>query len=249
MHTLVMIRHGQSLWNQENRFTGWADIDLSAQGHEEARAAGELLKREGYAFDVAHTSVLKRAIHTLWDVMDAMDLAWLPVHTDWRLNERHYGQLTGLNKAEVAARHGAEQVHIWRRSYAVRPPALDPKDNFCAGDPRYAALDPAQIPLTECLKDTVARVLPYWHDVLAPALRAGQRVLVAAHGNSMRALIKYLDNVSDADITGVNVPNGVPLVYRFNAALEPVEHCYLGDADVIAAKAAAVAAQGQANAR
>lgn len=249
MYTLVMIRHGQSLWNQENRFTGWADIDLSEQGRREAREAGELLKREGYAFDVAHTSVLKRAVHTLWGVLDAMELQWLPVHTDWRLNERHYGALTGKNKAEVAAQHGDEQVHIWRRSYDVRPPALDPADNFCAGDPRYAALAPAQIPLTECLKDTVARAMPYWREVLAPAIRSGQRVLVAAHGNSMRALIKYLDNVSDADITGVNVPNGVPLVYRFDAALKPVEHFYLGDADAIAAKAAAVAAQGHAKAK
>ena len=246
MHTLVMIRHGQSLWNQEGRFTGWADIDLSEQGRTEAREAGELLQREGYTFDAAHTSVLKRAIHTLWDALDAMDLAWLPVHNDWRLNERHYGALTGQNKAEVAAAHGDEQVHIWRRSYDVRPPALDPADDFCAGDPRYAALKPGQIPLTECLKDTVARVLPYWHEVLAPALRDGQRVLIAAHGNSMRALIKYFDGVSDADITGVNVPNGVPLVYRFNDDLKPTEHFYLGDADVIAAKAAAVAAQGQA---
>jgi 2,3-bisphosphoglycerate-dependent phosphoglycerate mutase len=246
MHTLVMIRHGQSLWNQEGRFTGWADIDLSEQGRTEAREAGELLHREGYAFDVAHTSVLKRAIHTLWNALDAMDLAWLPVRNDWRLNERHYGALTGQNKAEVAAAHGDEQVHIWRRSYDVRPPALNPADNFCADDPRYAALEPNQIPLTECLKDTVARVLPYWHEVLAPALRDGQRVLIAAHGNSMRALIKYLDGVSDADITGINVPNGVPLVYRFDDAMKPIEHFYLGDADVIAAKAAAVAAQGQA---
>ncbi|WIG56958.1 MAG: Phosphoglycerate mutase [Rhodanobacteraceae bacterium] len=248
MHTLVMIRHGQSLWNRENRFTGWADIDLSEQGRVEAREAGELLKREGYAFDVAHTSVLTRAVHTLWGVMDAMDRAWLPVLTDWRLNERHYGALTGMNKAEIAAKHGDEQVHIWRRSYDVPPPPLDPADNFCANDPRYAKLDPAQIPLTECLKDTVARVLPYWHETLAPAIRSGQRVLVAAHGNSMRALVKYLDGISDADITDLNIPNGVPLVYQFDEALKPINHFYLGDADAIAAKEAAVAAQGRANA-
>ncbi|TAN05613.1 MAG: 2,3-diphosphoglycerate-dependent phosphoglycerate mutase [Rhodanobacteraceae bacterium] len=248
MHTLVMLRHGQSLWNQEGRFTGWADIDLSEQGRREAREAGELLRREGYSFDAAHTSVLKRAIHTLWGALDAMDLAWLPVRNDWRLNERHYGQLTGQNKAEVAARHGDAQVHIWRRSYDVRPPALAPADNFCADDPRYAGLEPGQIPLTECLKDTVARVMPYWHEVLAPAIQGGQRVLVAAHGNSMRALIKYLDGISDADITSVNVPNGVPLVYRFNDDLLPVEHFYLGDAAAIAAKTAAVANQGRANA-
>ncbi|HEX5953444.1 MAG TPA: 2,3-diphosphoglycerate-dependent phosphoglycerate mutase [Rhodanobacteraceae bacterium] len=246
MHTLVMIRHGQSLWNRENRFTGWADIDLSEQGRTEAREAGELLKREGYMFDVAHTSVLKRAVHTLWGVMDAMDLAWLPVLTDWRLNERHYGALTGLNKAEIAARHGDEQVHIWRRSYDVPPPPLDPAENFCANDPRYAKLEPAQIPLTECLKDTVARVLPYWHEVLAPALLGGQRVLVSAHGNSMRALVKYLDGISDEAITGLNIPNGVPLVYEFNEALKPARHFYLGDAAAIAAKETAVANQGRA---
>ena len=246
MRTLVMIRHGQSLWNRDNRFTGWADVDLTGQGRTEAREAGELLKREGYAFDVAHTSVLQRAVHTLWGVMDAMNCAWLPVVTDWRLNERHYGALTGKHKAEIAAEHGDEQVHIWRRSYDVPPPPLDPIDDFCANDPRYANLDRAQSPLTECLKDTVARVLPYWHEVLAPAIRADQRVVVAAHGNSMRALVKYLDGISDADITGLNIPNGVPLVYRFDAALKPLEHFYLGDADAIAAKAAAVAAQGRA---
>lgn len=248
MHTLVMIRHGQSLWNRENRFTGWADIDLSEQGRVEAREAGELLKKEGYAFDLAHTSVLRRAVHTLWGIQDAMDLTWLPVMPEWRLNERHYGALTGMNKAEIAAQHGDAQVHIWRRSYDVPPPPLDPAANFCANDPRYAKLDPAQIPLTECLKDTVARVLPYWHATLAPAIRSGQRVLVVAHGNSMRALVKYLDGISDADITGLNVPNGIPLVYRFDDALKPLEHFYLGNADAIAAKAAAVANQGRAGA-
>ena len=246
MHTLVMIRHGQSLWNRENRFTGWADVDLSEQGRTEAREAGELLKREGYTFDVAHTSVLKRAVHTLWCVQDAMDLAWIPVLTDWRLNERHYGALTGLNKAEIAAKHGDEQVHIWRRSYDVPPPPLEPAENFSANDPRYARLDPAQIPLTECLKDTVARVLPYWHEALAPAIREGQRVLVSAHGNSMRALVKYLDGISDDAITGLNIPNGVPLVYEFDEALKPVRHFYLGDAAAIAAKEAVVANQGRA---
>ncbi|HET7371653.1 MAG TPA: 2,3-diphosphoglycerate-dependent phosphoglycerate mutase [Gammaproteobacteria bacterium] len=248
MHTLVLIRHGQSLWNKQNRFTGWADVDLSEQGRDEAREAGELLKHEGYAFDVAHTSVLTRAVHTLWGVQDAMNLAWLPVHTDWRLNERHYGGLTGLDKAEVAARYGDEQVHIWRRSYDVPPPPMDPKDNDYANDPRYAKLEPAQIPLTECLKDTVARVLPYWHEMLAPAIRGGQRVLVSAHGNSMRALVKYLDGISDTDITGINIPNGVPLVYEFDDDLKPLKHFYLGDQAAIAAKAAAVANQGRAKA-
>jgi 2,3-bisphosphoglycerate-dependent phosphoglycerate mutase len=246
MYTLVMIRHGESLWNRENRFTGWADVDLSEQGRTEAREAGELLKREGYMFDVAHTSVLKRAVHTLWGVQDAMDLAWIPVLTDWRLNERHYGALTGLNKADIAAKHGDEQVHIWRRSYDVPPPPLDPAENFSANDPRYAKLDPAQVPLTECLKDTVARVLPYWHEALAPAILAGQRVLVSAHGNSMRALVKYLNGISDDAITGLNIPNGVPLVYEFDEALKPVRHFYLGDAAAIAAKEAAVANQGRA---
>ncbi|HEU0277537.1 MAG TPA: 2,3-diphosphoglycerate-dependent phosphoglycerate mutase [Rhodanobacteraceae bacterium] len=246
MYTLVMIRHGQSTWNKENRFTGWTDVDLTEQGRTEAREAGELLKREGYTFDVTHTSVLKRAVHTLWRVLDAMELQWLPVHTDWRLNERHYGALTGLNKAEVAAKHGDEQVHIWRRSYDVPPPAMDPKDNPFAGDRRYASLAPGQLPLTECLKDTVARVLPYWHEVLAPAIKRGERVLVSAHGNSMRALIKYLDGISDADIPNLNIPNGVPLVYQFDDTLSPVKHFYLGDAAAIAAKAAAVANQGRA---
>jgi 2,3-bisphosphoglycerate-dependent phosphoglycerate mutase len=244
MPTLVLIRHGQSIWNQENRFTGWTDVDLSEQGRDEAREAGALLKDEGYAFDIAHTSVLKRAVRTLWEIQDVMDLMWLPVVTDWRLNERHYGGLTGLNKAEVAAKYGDEQVHIWRRSYDVPPPPLDPRDNKWAGDPRYAALDPAQIPLTECLKDTVARVLPYWHEVLAPAVREGRRVLVVAHGNSLRALIKYLDGISDEDIVGLNIPTGVPVVYEFDAELKPIRRAYLGDPDAISARAAAVAAQG-----
>lgn len=246
MHTLVMIRHGQSLWNKENRFTGWADVDLTAQGIDEARAAGELLKAEGYRFDLAHTSVLRRAVRTLWHVQEAMGLMWLPVHTDWRLNERHYGALTGLDKAETAAKYGDEQVHIWRRSYDVPPPALEPGQNEAAHDPRYANLAAGDIPLTECLKDTVARVLPYWHGTLAPAIRAGRRVLVSAHGNSMRALVKYLDGIGDDAIVNLNIPNGVPLVYEFDDALKPLRHYYLGDADEIAAKAAAVANQGKA---
>ncbi|HEX7130849.1 MAG TPA: 2,3-diphosphoglycerate-dependent phosphoglycerate mutase [Rhodanobacteraceae bacterium] len=248
MPTLVLIRHGQSQWNKENRFTGWADVDLSELGRQEAREAGELLKREGFAFDHAHTSVLKRAVRTLWQVQDAMDLMWLPVRTDWRLNERHYGALTGLDKAETAAKYGDEQVHIWRRSYDIRPPAWTPAQNAMASDPRYAALRPEQIPLTECLKDTVARVLPYWHDTLAPAIKAGQRVLVVAHGNSLRALIKYLDDISDDAIVELNIPTGVPIVYEFDEALNSKGRRYLGDEAEIAAKAAAVAKQGKAKA-
>ncbi len=246
MHKLVLIRHGQSQWNLDNRFSGWADVDITAQGMDEARQAGRMLQAAGFSFDVAHTSVLKRAVRTLWGVQDAMDLMWLPVLTDWRLNERHYGALTGLNKAETAAKYGEDQVRIWRRSYDVRPPPLERSANQSVHDPRYAALDPNDIPDTECLKDTVARVLPYWHAVLAPAIRAGQRVLVVAHGNSLRALVKYLDGISDEDIVGVNVPNGVPLVYEFDDALKPLRHEYLGDAAAIAAKMAAVANQGKA---
>ncbi len=246
MHKLVLIRHGQSQWNLDNRFSGWADVDLTAQGMDEAREAGTLLREAGFGFDVAHTSVLKRAVRTLWGVQEAMDLMWLPVLTDWRLNERHYGALTGLNKADTAAKFGEAQVKIWRRSYDVPPPPLKHVDNTAVGDPRYAALAPAQIPDTECLKDTVARVLPYWHEVLAPAIRTGQRVLVVAHGNSLRALIKYLDGISDTDIVGLNVPNGVPLVYTFDDDLKPQHHAYLGDAAAIAAKVAAVANQGKA---
>jgi len=246
MHTLVLIRHGQSQWNLENRFTGWADVDLTEQGAAEAREAGRLLLEAGFDFDIAHTSVLKRAVRTLWHVQDVMDRMWLPVVTDWRLNERHYGALTGLNKAETAEKYGDEQVHEWRRSYDTPPPALDADDNPFAGDPRYAGLEPAQVPLTECLKDTVARVLPYWHESLAPAIRAGHRVLVAAHGNSMRALVKYLDGISDADIAGVNIPNGVPLVYQFDADMNPVKHYYMGDPEALKAKMQAVANQGKA---
>ena len=247
MPTLVLLRHGQSQWNMENRFTGWADVDLSELGRQEAREAGELLKREGFDFDHAHTSVLKRAVRTLWQAQDAMDRMWLPVRTDWRLNERHYGALTGLDKAETAAKYGDEQVHVWRRSYDIQPPAWTPEQNVMAKDPRYASLQPEQIPLTECLKDTVARVLPYWHDTLAPAIRAGQRVLVVAHGNSLRALIKYLDNISDEAIVELNIPTGVPIVYEFDEALNSKGRRYLGDAAAIAAKAAAVAKQGKAS--
>ncbi|MCE5233742.1 MAG: 2,3-diphosphoglycerate-dependent phosphoglycerate mutase [Mizugakiibacter sp.] len=248
MHRLVLIRHGQSLWNQENRFTGWADVDLTAQGIAEAQEAGRLLKEAGFTFDLAHTSLLKRAVRTLWHVQETMDLMWLPVYTTWRLNERHYGALTGLNKAETAAQYGDRQVLVWRRSYDVPPPALAPEADTFAGDARYADLAPGEVPLTECLKDTVARVLPYWHDTLAPAIRAGRRVVVSAHGNSMRALIKYLDGISDDAIVGLNVPNGVPLVYEFDAALKPIRSYYLGDQAAIAAKMAAVAQQGKAKA-
>ena len=245
-HRLVLVRHGQSEWNLENRFSGWADVDLTPQGVAEAKEAGELLRDAGYGFDEAHTSPLKRAVRTLWQVQDAMGLMWLPVRIDWRLNERHYGALTGLNKAETAAQYGEAQVKIWRRSYDIPPPAMARADNQALRDPRYATLDPAQIPDTECLKDTVARVLPYWHEVLAPALRGGRRVLVAAHGNSIRALVKYLDGISGADIVEVNIPNGVPLVYEFDDALRPLRHYYLGDAAAIEAKMAAVANQGKA---
>ncbi len=246
MHKLVLIRHGQSQWNLDNRFSGWADVDLTAQGIAEASAAGAQLQQADYQFDVAHTSVLKRCVRTLWHVQESLEQMWIPVLTDWRLNERHYGALTGLNKAETAARYGEEQVQIWRRSYDTPPPPLERSANEAVHDPRYAALDPAEIPDTECLKDTVARVLPYWHEVLAPALRAGQRVLVVAHGNSMRALVKYLDGISDDDIVAVNIPNGIPLVYEFDEHLKPLRHYYLGDPAEIEAKMAAVANQGKA---
>jgi 2,3-bisphosphoglycerate-dependent phosphoglycerate mutase len=246
MYKLVLIRHGQSQWNLDNRFSGWADVDLTEQGEAEAAEAGRLLKENGYTFDVAHTSVLKRAVRTLWGALDAMNLMWLPVVTDWRLNERHYGGLTGLNKAETAAKYGEDQVKIWRRSYDIPPPPLERDKNDAVNDPRYAHLDPSMIPDTECLKDTVDRVLPYWHDVLAPAIASGQRVVVAAHGNSLRALLKYLDNMSEEEIVELNIPNGVPLVYEFDENLKPIRHYYLGDAEAIAAKMAAVANQGKA---
>jgi 2,3-bisphosphoglycerate-dependent phosphoglycerate mutase len=247
MHKLVLIRHGESTWNLDNRFTGWTDVPLTATGVEQARQAGRLLKEAGYEFDVAFTSVLKRAIWTLWHCLDEMDRTWLPVVKDWRLNERHYGALQGLNKAEVARQYGDAQVLVWRRSYDIPPPVLDAQDPRSErGDLRYQALDPAQVPLTECLKDTVARVLPCWNDLLAPAIRRGQRVVVAAHGNSIRALVKYLDGISDADIVGLNIPNGIPLVYELDADLRPIRHDYLGDAEAAAKAAAAVANQGKA---
>ena len=247
MYKLVLLRHGESQWNLENRFTGWTDVDLTESGRREAQAAGELLLREGYRFDIAYTSVLRRAIRTLWITLDAMDLMWLPVVHSWRLNERHYGALQGLNKAETAARFGEEQVLAWRRAYAIAPDPLTPDDVRWAGkDPRYRHLKPDEVPATESLKDTVVRVLPFWSDSIAPAIQRGRRVLVAAHGNSMRALIKYLDSISDEDIIGVNVPTARPLVYELDAELKPIRSYYLGDPDEIARAAAAVAAQGRA---
>ena len=246
MYKLVMIRHGESTWNRDNRFTGWTDVALTDTGVAQARQAGRLLREAGYDFDVAYTSVLKRAIWTLWHALDELDRTWLPIVNDWRLNERHYGALQGLDKAETARQYGDEQVLLWRRSYDVPPPPLqasDPRGQH--GDPRYAALAPAQIPLTECLKDTVARVLPCWNERLAPVIRAGQRVLVSAHGNSMRALVKYLDGIGDDEIVGLNIPNGIPLVYELDAGLRPIRSHYLGDAEAAARAAAAVAAQGR----
>jgi 2,3-bisphosphoglycerate-dependent phosphoglycerate mutase len=247
MYKLVLIRHGESTWNLENRFTGWTDVELTPTGVAQAQEAGRLLKAAGYEFDVAYTSVLKRAIWTLWHTLDQMDRTWLPVVKDWRLNERHYGSLQGLNKADMARQYGDEQVLIWRRSYDTPPPALEPTDpRGQRQDLRYAKLKPEQIPLTECLKDTVARVLPFWNEVLAPAIRDGQRLVIAAHGNSIRALVKYLDNISDADIVGLNIPNGIPLVYELDADLKPIKREYLGDPEAAAKAAAAVASQGKA---
>jgi 2,3-bisphosphoglycerate-dependent phosphoglycerate mutase len=246
MYKLVLIRHGESTWNLENRFTGWTDVPLTATGVAQAREAGRLLREAGFEFDVAYTSVLKRAIWTLWHCLDEMDCTWLPVLNDWRLNERHYGALQGLNKADMARQYGDEQVLVWRRSYDVPPPPLSADDpRWERADRRYAALTAEQMPLTECLKDTVARVLPCWHERLAPAIRSGQRVVVAAHGNSMRALVKMLDGVSDQDIVGVNIPNGIPLVYELDAGLRPIGSRYLGDPEAAARAAAAVAAQGR----
>jgi 2,3-bisphosphoglycerate-dependent phosphoglycerate mutase len=247
MYKLVLLRHGESQWNLDNRFTGWTDVDLTEAGIREARAAGELLKREGFAFDIAYTSVLKRAIRTLWLALDALDLMWIPVVHSWRLNERHYGSLQGLNKAETAARFGEKQVLVWRRAYAIAPDPLTPDDPRWAGnDPRYKNLKPEEIPATECLKDTVARVLPFWNDSIAPAIRRGRRVLVAAHGNSLRALVKYLDGISDEDIVGLNIPTARPLVYELDENLKPIRNYYLGDPEEIARAMAAVAAQGKA---
>jgi 2,3-bisphosphoglycerate-dependent phosphoglycerate mutase len=247
MIKVVLLRHGESVWNKENRFTGWTDVDLSEKGVEEAHKAGKLLKKEGFVFDVAYTSVLKRAIRTLWLTLDEMDQMWIPVHNTWRLNERHYGGLQGLNKAEMAAKYGDDQVLIWRRSYDIQPPALETTDARYPGkDSRYAGLSPKDLPTTECLKDTVARFLPYWHETVAPAIRAGKRVVIAAHGNSLRALVKYLDNVSEKDIVGLNIPTGVPLVYELDRDLKPEKHYYLGDPEEVKRAAEAVAKQGKA---
>jgi len=247
MYKLVLIRHGESTWNLENRFTGWTDVDLTPTGVSQAMSAGKLLKAVGYEFDLAFTSVLKRAIHTLWYTLDEMDSTWLPVVKDWRLNERHYGALQGLNKADMAKQYGDEQVLVWRRSYDTPPPALEATDvRSERSDRRYAALSEGDVPLTECLKDTVARVLPFWNEAMAPAIRSGKRVVVAAHGNSIRAMVKYLDGISESDIVGLNIPNGIPLVYELDADLKPIRHYYLGDAEAAAKAAAAVASQGKA---
>jgi 2,3-bisphosphoglycerate-dependent phosphoglycerate mutase len=246
MKRLVLLRHGESTWNQENRFTGWTDVGLSEKGVQEALEAGQTLRQEGYIFDIAYTSVLKRAIKTLWIVLEEMDLMWIPVYRSWRLNERHYGALQGLNKAETAAQHGMEQTHIWRRSYDIPPPALTPDDPRHPGrDPRYAKLRPEELPLTECLKDTVNRFLPYWHEIIAPVLRAGERVLIAAHGNSLRALVKYLDDVPDDEIVELNIPTGIPLVYELTDGLLPIRSFYLGDPEAIKLASQAVANQLQ----
>ncbi len=244
MHRVVLLRHGESVWNKENRFTGWTDVDLSEAGRKEASEAGRLLKEGGYTFDLAYTSVLKRAIRTLFIVLDQLDELWIPVTKNWRLNERHYGALQGLNKAETAAQHGEAQTKIWRRSYDIPPPPLTPDDQrHPSRDPRYASLDPRDLPLAESLKDTVARFLPYWHDTIAPSIASGRRVLVAAHGNSLRALVKYLDGISEADIVELNIPTGIPLVYELDDELKPIRHYYLGDAAAAAAAAARVASQ------
>jgi 2,3-bisphosphoglycerate-dependent phosphoglycerate mutase len=246
MYKLVLIRHGESTWNLENRFTGWTDVDLTPTGIQQAQDAGRLLRAEGYDFDLCFTSVLKRATHTLWHCLDELDRTWLPVQHSWRLNERHYGALQGLNKAETAREYGDAQVLVWRRSYDTPPPPLTPTDPRCErGDRRYADLTPSQVPLTECLKDTVARVLPFWNEAIAPAIRSGQRVLVAAHGNSIRALVKYLDGISDDDIVNLNIPNGIPLVYELDADLRPIRRAYLGDAEAAARAAAAAGSHGK----
>ncbi len=244
MKKLVLLRHGESVWNKENRFTGWTDVDLSDKGREEAVEAGRVLLREGFVFDVAFTSVLRRAIKTLWLALEEMDLMWIPIHHSWRLNERHYGALQGLNKAETAEKHGMDQVKIWRRSYDIQPPALTKDDERYPGkDPRYVNLKPDEVPRTEALKDTVARFLPYWYETIAPAVQEGRRVMIAAHGNSLRALVKYLDNVSDADIVGLNIPTGIPLVYELDDDLKPMRNYYLGDQAAVEKAAKAVADQ------
>jgi 2,3-bisphosphoglycerate-dependent phosphoglycerate mutase len=247
MHKLVLLRHGESVWNKENLFTGWTDVDLSEKGREEAKEAGRLLKEQGYTFDLAYTSVLKRAIRTLWIALDEMDLMWIPVIHDWRLNERHYGALQGLNKAQTAAKYGEQQVKVWRRSYDIQPPALKPDDpRFPGSDPRYQGLGREQLPLTECLKDTVARFLPCWHELIAPSVQSGKRVLITAHGNSLRALVKYLDDVPEADIVELNIPTGMPLVYELGDDLRPLGNYYLGDAERVKQAMEAVASQGKA---
>jgi len=247
MYKLVLLRHGESDWNKQNRFTGWTDVDLSEKGIAETAEAGRVLKEQGYTFDVAYTSVLKRAIRTLWITLDEMDLMWIPVYRSWRLNERHYGALQGLNKAETAAKFGEEQVLIWRRAYATAPPELEKDDERYPGnDPRYADLTDTELPLTECLKDTVERFLPYWHETIAPTVKSGRRVLIAAHGNSLRALVKYLDNISDEEIVGLNIPTGMPLVYELDGDLNPIKSEYLGDPEKVEAAMAAVANQGKA---
>jgi 2,3-bisphosphoglycerate-dependent phosphoglycerate mutase len=247
MPTLVLLRHGESIWNKENLFTGWTDVDLTEQGKAEAKQSGELLKAGGFSFDVAFTSVLKRAIRTLWITLDELDLMWIPIEHSWRLNERHYGALQGFNKAQTAAQYGEEQVLIWRRSYDVPPPPLEKTDlRYPGNDPRYQGLDASSLPVTECLKDTVERFLPYWHQTIVPVVQSGQRVIVAAHGNSLRALVKYLDGISNQDIIGLNIPTGVPLVYELDARLKPLRHYYLGDPEAVAKATAAVASQGKA---
>ena len=247
MYKIVLIRHGESAWNKENRFTGWCDVPLSEKGLSEAKAAGELLKKEGYSFDKAFTSVLRRAIKTLWCVLEETDLMWIPVEKSWRLNERHYGALQGLNKADTAAKYGDAQVKIWRRSYDTRPPLLDKDDERSPGhESRYASLDEGSLPLGECLADTVARVVPYWENTIAPEVQSGKKIIIAAHGNSLRALVKYRDGVSEKGILELNIPTGVPLVYELDETMKPIRHYYLGDADAIAAAQAAVAKQGAA---
>jgi 2,3-bisphosphoglycerate-dependent phosphoglycerate mutase len=247
MHKLVLLRHGESTWNKENRFTGWTDVDLTEQGRQEAKAAGQVLKKDGFSFDLAYCSVMKRALRTLWIVLDELDELWIPVEKTWRLNERHYGGLQGLNKSETAAQYGEDQVLVWRRSYDIPPPPLEKSDERYPGhDPRYRDVPAADLPLTECLKDTVDRFLPYWHEVIAPQVKAGKKVVIAAHGNSLRALVKYLDDLSEEEVLKLNIPTGIPLVYELDEQLKPVKSYYLGDQEAIAAATAAVASQGKA---
>ncbi|MCA6079699.1 MAG: 2,3-diphosphoglycerate-dependent phosphoglycerate mutase [Endomicrobium sp.] len=247
MYKIVLIRHGESVWNKENRFTGWSDVDLSEKGNEEALKAGGQLKKDGFTFDLAYTSVLKRAIKTLWNVLNTMDLLWVPVVKNWRLNERHYGALQGLNKAETAAKYGEEQVKVWRRSYDTPPMALDENDERHPGrEARYSGLSKDKIPLTECLKDTIARVVPYWEKEIAPKIKSGKKIIIAAHGNSLRALVKYLDNISDNDIVSLNIPTAMPLIYELDENLKPVKNYYLGDPEAVKKAMEAVANQGKA---